>query len=197
MPERKWAGDLLQNKRWRAVLSDAPIVMPMPEEVVPSAVLITLTNDEVPYIILTRRSAALSKHAGQISFPGGRVDEGDESLIATALREAQEEIALAGESVTICGFLPDMLTGTGYRITPIVGHSHLSKAQLERLLIPHPAEVDEILFVPLTTLLDSKNYDSFWRQEDTLSWQSWRLVYEGQTIWGATAAILHHWAGAL
>ena len=178
-------------------LSAAPLIVPMPDDVVPAAVLVVITQDDAPHLILTRRSATLHKHAGQISFPGGRVDPEDDSVIATALREAQEEIALSPHGLEILGFLPDMLTGTGYRITPVVAQSPQTAAQLMAVLVPNPAEVDEILMVPLSVVLTPANYDSFLRQDKDVSWRSWRVLYEGQTIWGATAAILHKWANAL
>ena len=171
--------------------------MPMPEQVVPSAVLVIVTGDEVPFVVLTRRSAHLKKHAGQISFPGGRVDEGDKDLIHTALREAQEEIGLPADVIDLCGFLPDMLTGTGYRITPVVVRTHQTRVMLATSLIANPQEVDEILFVPLSLVLSVENYDSFWREDKDVTWRSWRLTSEGHVIWGATAAILHHWAAKL
>ena len=182
---------------FKRALSPAPIAVPMADDVVPAAVLVVVTQDEAPSIILTRRSAHLHKHAGQISFPGGRVDPQDETLIATALREAHEEIALPFDHVSICGFLPDMLTGTGYRVTPVVAQSTKTAHELQELLCPNPEEVDEILMVPLSVLLNAENYDSFMRHDKGVSWRSWRLIYEGQTIWGATAAILHKWAIAL
>ena len=148
-------------------------------------------------MVLTRRAAHLKKHAGQIAFPGGRVDEGDESLVATALREAQEEIGLAPDGVQLCGFLPDMLTGTGYQITPVVVQSSHSKTTLAERLAANPDEVDEIFFVPLSLVLQTANYESFQRQDRGLRWRSWRLMHQGQTIWGATAAILHGWASGV
>lgn len=178
-------------------LSAAPLIVPMPDDVVPAAVLVVITQDDAPHLILTRRSATLHKHAGQISFPGGRVDPEDDSVIATALREAQEEIALSPHGLEILGFLPDMLTGTGYRITPVVAQSPQTAAQLMAVLVPNPAEVDEILMVPLSVVLTPANYDSFLRQDKDVSWRSWRLTSGGHVIWGATAAILHHWAARL
>ena len=171
--------------------------MRMPEQVVPSAVLVTLTADEVPFIILTRRSAHLKKHAGQISFTGGRVDESDRDLTHTALREAHEEIGLKSDAVSLCGFLPDMLTGTGYRITPVVAQTALSYQALAPTLVANPHEVDEILSVPVSLALNVENYDSFLREDKDVSWRSWRLTSQGHVIWGATAAILHNWAAGL
>ena len=190
---------------WRIPLSDAPIALDITDNVTPSAVLVVISADSAPVVVLTRRAAHLKKHAGQISFPGGRVDDTDASLADTALREAFEEIGLRPDMVNIVGYLPDMLTGTGYRITPVVAQSNLSYEQLAVCLAPNPAEVESILFVPLALVLNKHNYDSFVREDNVVSggvsravsWQSWRVAHEEHVIWGATAAILHHWANAL
>lgn len=188
---------MMRYHNWQAVLHEAPVAVRMPAQVAPSAVLVTVTADEAPFIVLTRRSAHLKKHAGQISFPGGRVDDSDKDLTQTALREAQEEIGLRADGVALCGFLPDMLTGTGYRITPVVARTHQTRQALATSLIANPQEVDEILFVPLSLALSVENYDSFLREDSDVTWRSWRLTSEGHVIWGATAAILHHWAARL
>lgn len=182
---------------WKNSLSERPVKMALPDAVAPSAVLVTITADEAPYVVLTRRSAHLSKHAGQISFPGGRVDHDDASLAETALREAEEEIGMARDDVTLLGYLPDMMTGTGFRITPVVAQSHLKKHGLQDILVPNVNEVDEILYAPLSLVLNVENYDSFVRTDHKTSWRSWRVMHDGHTIWGATAAILHHWATQL
>lgn len=182
---------------WQNAVYEAPIILPMPEDVVPSAVLVVVTNEPHPHLVLTRRAAHLKKHAGQISFPGGRVDDTDKGLIDTALREAYEEIGLERDKVRFCGFLPDMLTGTGYRITPVVAQSHLSAVELQAHLVVNHDEVEDILFVPLDLVLGKQNYDSFRREDKDVSWRSWRVCYQGHVIWGATAAILHQWANRL
>ncbi len=125
---------------------------------------------------------------GNIIFPGGRVDPQDETLIDTALREAHEEIDLPFDHVSICGFLPDMLTGTGYRVTPVVAQSTKTAAVLQELLCPNPQEVDEI-FDGAASVLWMLRIMIALCVMIRISWRSWRLMYEGQTIWGATAAI--------
>lgn len=187
----------MSYNNWRDGLHDGPVGLALPDGVAAAAVLIVVTADDAPHLILTKRSAHLKKHAGQISFAGGRVDEDDESLVATAMREAHEEIGLASDDVTICGFLPDMLTGTGYRITPIVAQSYLSCAALQAKLQASPDEVDEILYAPISLLLVADNYDSFLREDENVTWRSWRVGFGDHFIWGATAAILHHWSRAL
>ena len=163
----------------------------------PAAVLIIITADSEPRLILTRRSAHLSQHAGQISFPGGRVDDQDETIIMTALREAHEEIGLAEEWVRFEGFLPDMVTGTGFLVTPVVVQSNLSEAELRGRLICNADEVDELIFTPLSLVLNPVHYDSFKRVDKGKQWRSWRVAYQDHIIWGATATILHNWANSL
>ena len=194
--QNDWPSNWPSN--WQGALSDSPIILPMPDDVVLSAVLVIITNDaQNPQMVLTRRAAHLKKHAGQISFPGGRVDDTDNGLVQTALREANEEIGLDVSAIRICGYLPDMLTGTGYRITPVVALSQLSADALQEQLLANRDEVEEVIFVPLQLVLGKENYDSFVREDKDESWRSWRLCYQGHVIWGATAAILHQWANRL
>jgi 8-oxo-dGTP pyrophosphatase MutT (NUDIX family) len=92
----------------------------LPEALVPAAVLVGIVTGPAPGILLTKRTAHLRAHSGQVSFPGGRIDASDASPEQAALREASEEIGLDPDCVEILGRLPDFVTGTGYRITPIV-----------------------------------------------------------------------------
>ena len=181
-------------------LMETPHLMakrPVLSEAVAAAVLVVISADEDPVIVLTKRARHLSKHAGQISFPGGRVDADDKTLAETALREADEEIGLARKHVNIAGYLPDMLTGTGFCVTPVVARTSLTKRQLESQLVANPDEVEALLFVPLSVVLQLRHYDSFTRADAGLEWRSWRVHHDGHVIWGATAAILHSWANAL
>ena len=184
--------------KWQIPLSEAPVNLPLEKDIAPAAVLILLANlQSDPVIVLTKRAAHLKKHAGQIAFPGGRVDSSDASLIHTALREAEEEIAMPSHLVDIKGFLPDMMTGTGYRVTPVVGLVDASQSQLASQLVPAPQEVDDVIFAPATKLLDSQRYSVFEREHNGKRWTSWRIDIDGHIIWGATAAILHKWAEKL
>lgn len=159
----------------------------------PAAILFPIVlRDAGPTVLLTQRTAHLKDHPGQISFPGGRVEEEDVSPTHTALREAQEEIGLAERHVEVLGFLPEYRTGTGFRITPVV-------ALVEPLfaLKIDDFEVAEAFEVPLAFLLDPANF------------QRHSLIYRGQQrhyfavpygeryIWGATAGMIASLLGLL
>jgi 8-oxo-dGTP pyrophosphatase MutT (NUDIX family) len=134
---------------------------------------------------LTQRSADLADHAGQISFPGGRVETHDESHAAAALREAAEEIGLPPERVDVLGQLADYETVTGYRVAPIVGWIEPPLS-----LTPDPLEVSAIFEVPLAFLLDPENQKRHFRMIGTLRRDYWAIPYGDRYIWGATAAML-------
>jgi 8-oxo-dGTP pyrophosphatase MutT (NUDIX family) len=159
---------------------------------VPAAVLVPLVTGEHPGVLLTRRTQRLRRHAGQVAFPGGRIDPTDRDATAAALREAEEEVGLPPDQVEIIGRLPDYVTGTGYRVTPIVG-------LLPPGLIFHPApdEVDAVFELPLSVLLDPAaperrraHFRGRWRE-------FWVWPHPEHYIWGATAAILVHLAQVL
>ncbi len=136
-------------------------------------------------VILTKRTETLRSHSGQIAFPGGRVDPDDESAEAAALREAEEEIGLARATVEVVGRLPDYLTGSGYRIAPVLGI-----AQPSFTLTLNPAEVDAAFEVPLRFLMTEANH-----REESRLWQGverkyYAMPWEDRRIWGVTAGIL-------
>lgn len=155
---------------------------------VPSAVLVPIYNKEGQYYILfTQRTDMVKEHKGQISFPGGAYQEGDRTLLDTALRESAEEIGLNPADVEVLGELDDTLTvATNYIVTPFAG------------LIPWPYkfkvdgwEVGEVIEVPISALLDKAS-----RREETEvvggeAITSYFYSYQGRVIWGATARILH------
>lgn len=158
-----------------------------------AAVLITLVQREAGlHVLFTRRTAHLTHHAGQISFPGGRTDVEDHSPVATALREAQEEIGLAAAMVEIIGQLPSYHTITGYRITPVVG----LVVELPTLT-PERNEVDEIFEVPLAFLMDASRHQ---RRSLAISVAGqpeskrffYAIPYQNYFIWGATAGMLRN-----
>jgi 8-oxo-dGTP pyrophosphatase MutT (NUDIX family) len=151
-----------------------------------AAVLVPIIMDAAPRILLTRRADHLRSHAGQVSFPGGRIDPEDASPEAAALREAWEEVALDPAAVEVIGRLPMHETGTGFVVTPVVG---LVRPGVT--LRPAAAEVAAILSLRLDLLLDPgqprrsrvKLKGGEWRE-------FWVWPHDDHHIWGATAAIL-------
>ena len=170
---------------------------PGEEVLVPAAVLVPFLLGPAPGILLTKRTAHLSTHAGQVSFPGGRIDPGDPSPEAAALREAREEIGLDPARVELLGRLGDHVTGTGYRITPVLGLLSAA-AGLDGLdLKLSPTEVEAVLVLPLAVLLDPAaphRRQVTWRGRRR---EFWVWPHPGHDIWGATAAILVHIATIL
>ena len=163
----------------------------------PASVLIPIiARDDAVCVLLTERTAHLHDHAGQISFPGGRVDEGDADAIATALREAHEEIGLPPGDVDVIGTLPEYLTATAYRDTPVIG---LIARPFTPLLAAF--EVSEVFAGPLAFLMDPINHERrILRLGDTgrtfyaMPYATPQRAAEGRRyfIWGATAAILRN-----
>jgi 8-oxo-dGTP pyrophosphatase MutT (NUDIX family) len=152
-----------------------------------AAVLLPLYGwPEQPGLIFTERRADLRRHAGEISFPGGRQDEIDADLATTALREAQEEIALEPARVELVGALPPVSTFvTGYRVHPFVG---LVAHPAELGLRPNPTEVETVLTFSLEVLRESYEMRRLVRRGVPIRTPTYEV--EGQLIWGATARIL-------
>lgn len=164
----------------------------LPAPAMAAAVLVPLVLGPEPAVLLTKRTATLARHAGQVSFPGGRIDPTDVSPEAAALREAEEEIALDPARVELAGRLCDHFTGTGFCITPVLGLIPPALA-----LRPAPAEVDEIFTLPLAIVLDPKaptRERAPWRGQMR---EFWVFPHADHRIWGATAAILVQFAQAL
>jgi 8-oxo-dGTP pyrophosphatase MutT (NUDIX family) len=144
----------------------------------------------VPGILLTKRTSHLSRHAGQVAFPGGRIDAGDRSPEAAALREAQEEIGLDPGRVELLGRLGDYITGTGYRVTPVLAALPAARDLDDLGLVLSPHEVAAVFTLPLSVLLDPaapqrkrSHFRGRWRE-------FWVWPHPDHYIWGATAAIL-------
>ncbi|HEY0182553.1 MAG TPA: CoA pyrophosphatase [Rhodopila sp.] len=152
---------------------------------VPAAVLVPVVMGVEPSILLTKRTSHLAHHPGQISFPGGRIDPEDSGPEAAALREAHEEIGLNSGHVEVLGRLTDHVTGTGYRITPVLG---ALPPALKYQISPH--EVDAVFELPMRVVLDP---DAPRRQRQHVRgvWREyWVWPHPEHFIWGATAAIL-------
>jgi 8-oxo-dGTP pyrophosphatase MutT (NUDIX family) len=153
----------------------------------PAAVLVPLVEHaDGMTVLLTQRTDHLAHHPGQISFPGGRFEEGDVGdAITAALRETEEEIGVARDCVTILGRLDDYVTGTGFIITPVVG-----------VIVPpvvtsaDPFEVAEVFEVPLHFILDPENHKLHRRVVEGSHRPFWAMTWEQRIIWGATAGIL-------
>jgi len=159
----------------------------------PAAVLVPLIdyNDGMA-VLLTQRTAHLSAHAGQIAFPGGRIETQDEDEVAAALRETEEEVGLPRRHVTVVGRLDTYVTGTGFEITPIVG---IVAPPYPLTIDPH--EVAEAFEVPLSYVLDARNHHRVERESAGRTRIFFTLPYEGRNIWGATAGMLVNLAEVL
>jgi 8-oxo-dGTP pyrophosphatase MutT (NUDIX family) len=152
---------------------------------VDAAVLVPVTDRPKPGVILTQRTETLKRHAGQVAFPGGRVDPGDADIVAAALREADEEIGLPPQRVTVVGQSDRYRTITGFQVTPVIG-----VIPPDLVLTPHEAEVAAVFEVPLDFLLDTANH-----VEASVEWQGRERHYteiwwDDHRIWGATAAMI-------
>jgi 8-oxo-dGTP pyrophosphatase MutT (NUDIX family) len=151
----------------------------------PAAVLIAVTDRIEPGLILTQRPETMRRHAGQAAFPGGRVDPEDSDVVAAALREAEEEIGLSRNIPEVIGTVDLYRTITRYSITPV-----LAVIPPDLPLVANPQEVSHIFEVPLTFLLDPANHNL-----NALEWngrprQFIEMHWQGQRIWGATAAMI-------
>ncbi len=173
--EAALAGDL--PKRARKLIRQ--------ESLVPAAVLIPLVGASDTEVILTRRSDHLKHHAGQISFPGGRLEKQDAGPLAAALRESEEEIGLDPAYVEIAGFLTPYITITGFVVTPVVGflrHGYTVK--------PDQVEVDDVFKVPIAHLLNPENWVRRNREFMGMPVTYHEIHWQDRNIWGATAAML-------
>jgi 8-oxo-dGTP pyrophosphatase MutT (NUDIX family) len=159
----------------------------------PAAVLLGIVaRPGAPSILLTQRTAHLKDHAGQISLPGGRVEAQDENIVATALREAEEEVGIDPSQVEVLGELDIYDTVTGFRIHPVVGW-----IDPPITISPDPYEVAEVFELPLRFVLDPTNHrrDSYLRGGSRRNF--YVLPFEERYIWGATAGILVNFARRL
>lgn len=164
--------DKLFESRWSDIRKDA-------------AVLIPIIDRPEPTVLMTVRSADMPSHAGQISFPGGRVHQSDASRIETALREAEEEIGIERTTIDVVGELGIHEGGLGYSVTPVIG---LISADCEFTACPR--EVEEIFEVPLSFVANMSNHVTEQRVHQGVNYNMFAMPYEGFHVWGLTAGIL-------
>lgn len=163
------------------LLSDLAVMEPAR----PAAVLVPVVARSELTVLLTQRTEHLAKHGGQISFPGGKIDEEDQGPVAAALREAEEEIGLSRDYVETVGFLDSYRTGTGFRIVPVVAIVRQGFS-----LALNANEVSDVFEVPLAFLMDEANHQRHSREWRGRQRQFYAMPYQDRYIWGATAGII-------
>lgn len=192
-PERLTSAWLREHfaepRHWLPETINEPLLNAELAAAMPAAVLIAIVaREEGLTLLFTQRTAHLTDHAGQVSFPGGRVEASDASPTETALRETEEEIGLSRQHVEVLGILPDYFTATGYRVTPVVALVH---PPFELQADPH--EVAEIFEVPLSFLMDGLNHQRRTAEFPDGGRRSfYAMPYDRFFIWGATAGMLRN-----
>jgi 8-oxo-dGTP pyrophosphatase MutT (NUDIX family) len=173
-------------------LLDEALFGPPEEDRVPAAVLVAFTDRVQPGVILTQRPQWLRAHAGQVAFPGGKVDSQDADAVDTALREAEEELGLNRRDVSIVGTADLYLSGSGFCITPVIA---VIPPDLQ--FDPNPDEVEAWFEVPAATLFDHTRYTSQSAQWKGAERRYRELMWHDRRIWGVTAGIIHNLAQRL
>ena len=167
---------------------------PPPPPLKPAAVLVPIVEHaDALTVLLTKRTDHLADHAGQVSFPGGRIEPEDPDPERAALREAHEEVGLPADRVELVGRLDIYRTRTGFEVVPVVG---LVRPPLDDLK-PDPYEVAEVFEVPLSFILDPINHELHTRELRGMTRTFYVLPYQGRNIWGATAGMLVNLAQVL
>lgn len=187
----EWLRDRFrQPAEWTPEFTDEHMLRDKQRVTVAASVLVPLVVREGHLsLLLTQRSAHLHDHAGQISFPGGRVDPDDLDVVATALRETEEEIGLSRRHIEVIGSLPDYFTGTGFQVTPVVGLVHPPFK-----LAADEFEVAEIFEVPMSFLMDGSNHQRRSAEFPGVTGRRtfYVMPFQHYFIWGATAAMLRN-----
>jgi 8-oxo-dGTP pyrophosphatase MutT (NUDIX family) len=153
----------------------------------PAAVLVPVVDHPEPTVLLTQRTSHLPNHAGQIAFPGGKIDEGDDGPLGAALREAEEEIGLMHEFVEPIGYLDLYLTFSGFRVLPLV-----ARVRTPYPLSINPNEVVDAFEVPLAFLMDTANHQRNSRDWKGIRREYYAMPFGDRYIWGITAGILRN-----
>lgn len=181
------AAERLSREHIRAALRATPPALSASEAGLrPAAVLFPIIERSTPSALFTRRTDDLPSHAGQISFPGGKYQVDDQTLIRTALRETQEEVGLSPEEVEVAGFLDSHVTvNTGFTILPVVGF-----VSPDYRLTIDPREVAEVFEAPLAYILDPQNQALRSLERGGVIREFYAIDYQDHTIWGATAAMI-------
>jgi 8-oxo-dGTP pyrophosphatase MutT (NUDIX family) len=174
------AADARFENRWTTKRQDAAVLIPI------------VDRADGPTVLLTVRSSDLASHAGQISFPGGRVDPGDADRVATALREAEEEVGIPRAAVDVVGALGVHHGGLGFAVTPIVGVVAATAP-----IRPEPREVAEVFEAPLDWCADLRNHTTEEREHQGVKYRMFAAPYGRFHIWGLTAGILRSLAETL
>lgn len=170
-------GDHQMAKDMSEILADKPFR--------PAAVLMPIVAREKPAFLLTQRAEKLTTHSGQVAFPGGRIDPGDKDPADAAMREAMEEVGLAREFITPLGYLDPYLSGTGFRIVPVVA---LVRPAFTLKL--NPAEVTDAFEVPFDFLMSPDNHQRHSREWKGLLRNYYAMSYGERYIWGATVGMI-------
>jgi 8-oxo-dGTP pyrophosphatase MutT (NUDIX family) len=182
---RRLRGALDRGREREVRLLEGDLLDEAGGETTPAAVLVAIVDRPQPTIILTERPGTMRQHAGQIAFPGGRIDPADDGPVAAALREAEEEIGLPPSCVEIIGIADPYRTITGFEVLPVIG-----VIPPDLPLRPHPGEVAAIFEAPLLHLLEPAH-----QRVRTAQWRGrersyYEIDYDGCRIWGATAAMI-------
>lgn len=173
-------GDKLFESRWSDIRKDAAVLVPI------------INRPQGPSVLLTVRSSDMPSHAGQISFPGGKAEPADKDRVATALREAQEEVNIPPDAVDVIGSLGVHQGGLGFSVTPVVG---LVDPEID--LKPCPREVAEVFETPLDFIMNLDNHVTEQREHKGVKYNMFAAPYGRFHIWGLTAGILRTLAEAL
>ena len=183
--------DHFERGHAREVEVEAGFAVSMPQTLRKAAVLIAITERSEPGVLLTHRRADMRQHAGQVAFPGGKLDRGEDAVMA-ALREANEELGIDPASVRVIGTSDGLITGTGYDVTPVV-----AMVPPDMPLVPNPEEVSAWFEAPLSFVLDPANHVPKITTFAGVERPYIEIMWQEHRIWGITATIITNLARRL